>query len=170
MPTSLKRSFFYRFTSYFLKTAIFFATHKSVVHFILPSEKMATSHQHISVAFPRGCNIPAECHSLGQPTSQPVSQSVRQSINHSVSVSKLAQLHTNKFNKQATQWNKLHLYVEREFPFRKAEIVWFVARVNPSKGPRNQLRLRIVHWQLFGVGDSGCRMQNRGKRKSSAIQ
>lgn len=60
MPTSnrLNEAFFYRFTSYFLKTAIFFATHKSVVHFILPSEKMATSHQHISVAFPRGCNIP----------------------------------------------------------------------------------------------------------------
>lgn len=86
MPTSnrLNEAFFYRFTSHFLKTAIFFATHKSVVHFILPSEKMATSHQHISVAFPRGCNIPAECHSLGQPTSQPASQSVNQLGNQSI--------------------------------------------------------------------------------------
>lgn len=99
----LNEAFFIVLLPIFLKQLFSLRLHKSVVHFILPSEKMATSHQHISVAFPRGCNIPAECHSLGQPTSQPVSQSVRQSINHSVSVSKLAQLHTNKFNKQATQ-------------------------------------------------------------------
>lgn len=158
MPTSLKRSFFYRFTSYFLKTAIFFATHKSVVHFILPSEKMATSHQHISVAFPRGCNIPAECHSLGQPTSQPVSQSVRQSINHSVSVSKLAQLHTNKFNKQATQWNKLHLYVERGIPVPQSGNCLICGQGKSVERPTKSIAFK--NSALVVVRGGGFRMQD----------